>query len=283
MTRFSSGKEVKAINKELRDFLVTQLKTTDLKLLISLVNKYLGYSLSKSESIYLYFQLITRRTAISVESEKIFVDHFQLWPELKVLAYDYAHLINVPKKFKKDSYLFYESFFISIKIKHCFSPVLNQNIEDITTSVKLKFPKEFQKALIFLSDSLAKENKFSNKQLNDIVANLVLFTHTLKNFYWDSDKNIAVLLEGNRFVVETIRSGMQRYLGRYYTLYYPDVITLSTDYFQNYDIDLIVTNYNEYLFNLDYGIPIILFEMMPSKRDWRHLLQKLDPHINYFI
>lgn len=282
LTRFSSGKEVKSLNRNalfLKDFLVAHLKTVDMSIVRELIKKHFNTQLTEIEAVYLYTQLVTRRSVLSVEAEKIFIDRFKLWPELKPIANEYMLLIDTPEKYRKDSLIYFESFFISVKIKQCFSPVLNQNLDDITTSVKKNFSNEFQNTYAFIATCLAKENQLSNRQITDITANLVLLTDSLRNFYWTSSKNIAILLEGNRFLVENIRSTAQRYIGKHYPLFFPDVTALSADYFQTHNIDLIVTNYNDYLVNLDYGIPVVLFELVPSKTDWYHLFQLLSPNL----
>lgn len=286
LTRFTSGKEVKKLNKNalfLKDYLIAHLKTVDLSLVRELITKYFHTQLTELEAVYLYTQLVTRRSVLSAEAEKIFIDRFKLWPELIKVAYDYMQMIDTPERYQKDSYIYFESFFISFKIKQCFSPVLNQNLDEITTDVKKTYPVKFQKTFTFISSSLAKKNKLSDKQIADITANLVLFTDSIRNFHWSSSKNIAILLEGNRFVVENIRSTAQRYLGKHYPLFFPDITTLSADYFQTHNIDLIVTNYNYYLVNLDYGIPVILFETVPSKTDWYKLFHSLSPTLMRLI
>ncbi|MEC5317159.1 helix-turn-helix domain-containing protein [Enterococcus casseliflavus] len=286
LTRILSGKSIEKVNKkalDLKNHLINHSNVCVLVHIKDLLLEYFNTEVNEIELFYLFIQLNTRRSAVSFKTEKLFIDRFNLWPEIKELAHNYTHAIDTPERYLKDGYIFFESFFISIKARYCLSPTLNQNLEDISMRVKMTFPLEFQKTYRFISSTLKEEYKLPDKQLEDITANLVLYTDSLRNFHWSSSKNIAILLEGNRFVVENIRSNAQRYLGKHCSLFFPDVTQLSTDYFQTYNIDFIVTNYNDYLINLDYGLPIILFDTTPSKKDWYKLFQKLIPNLTRLI
>lgn len=261
----------------LKEYLVNHMNTVDLSTVGLMIYDYFNIQLPELEATYLYTQLITRRSLLSLESEKLFIDRFNLWDEPNRLAQTYVTAISVPPHERYRSIIFYESFFITLKIKQLFAPVLNQNLPDVTDYSKKMFASHFNITRKFIFDNLSEWCDLSEKQIEDISAELVLYTDSIRNFYWKKERNIAILLEGNRFITENIRSLFQRYLGKHYPLYFPDVTQLSIDYLKDNQIDLIITNYNEYLINLDYGIEIVLFELIPTKRDWKRLFQILTP------
>lgn len=280
--RFTTGHEIKDLKPEamfLKDYFLAHMKTVDLSKVRSLINDYFHIQLSELESIYLYTQLITRRSLLSFSAEKIFVDRFNLWDETKNITLDYIKFISVPVEEFERSSVFFESFFVAFKIKYLFAPVLIQNLPDVTKYVEKILPKQFTLTREFISDQLSETHKLTNKQINDISADLVMYTDSIRNFYWKKNRNIAILLEGNRFVTENIRSIFQRYLDSHYPLHFPDVTQLSIEYLKENKIDLIITNYSEYAINLDYGIDIILFEMIPTIKDWERLFEILIPSL----
>lgn len=260
-------------------YLLNFLQNINLSFIKKLVALYVDFQLPDSEIIYLAIQLTTRRSLLSLSSEQKFISKIGVCNLVKNIALDYCKEILVTIEDWEQSLLYFESFFIATKIKHFFAPILNQNIPDVTLYTKNMFPSQFNSTQSFISNNLSPELNLSQRQINDISANLVLYTDSMRNLHWKKNRQIAILLEGNRYITENIRSNAQRYLGKHYSLFFPDVAQLSIDYFTYNKIDLIVTNYSEYLINWDYGIEIVLFEMMPTKKDWYYLFQLLSPSL----
>lgn len=244
-----------------------------------MAEEYFNISLPEAEVSYLYIQLITRRSLISVTSEKAFIDNFDFCEYSKRSAIAYSKKILIPDNEINKSSIFFESFFLSVKIKQLIAPILNQNLSDVTNYVKKLFPEQYSTTYDFISTNLSEPFGLSERNTNDISANLVLLTDSMNNFYWGQKHNIAILLEGNRYITENIRASAQRYLGKHCSLYFPDATKISQEYFSKNKINLIVTNYSDYLTNFNYDIDIILFEMIPTKKDWSNLFKILNPSL----
>lgn len=282
LQRLATGNQIKEFNlssKFKKDNLLVIKEKAALSLVKKMVAEYYEVHLPEAEVLYLYTQLVTRRSLLSVSSEKKFIQSFNICNHSKRNAMAYCKKISVPSGELERSAIFFESFFLSIKIKQLLAPVLNQNLSDITKYVQRLFPDQYNIAHEFMSSSLFKDFNLSNRNVRDISADLVLYSDSLRNTYWKTNRNIAILLEGNRYLTENIRSIAQRYLGKHYSLYFPDVTKISRDYFSDNQINLIVTNYSEYLTNLTYDIDILLFEMIPTKKDWNTLFQILSPSL----
>ncbi len=70
---------------------------------------------------------------------------------------------------------------------------------------------------------------------------------SLKEIHWGAPKNIAFLLEGNYLVCQNIQAMAIKYLGRFQHLFFPNALEMNLDYLEQNHIDLVVTNYSEYV------------------------------------
>lgn len=280
LQRFSSGKTVQNTNPELlflEDYVTDHLAKGDFKKIRTLIYNTFNIELTLKESTYLYIQLITRRSTTSRDAEIIFITRFNKWSGTHVLTSEFLSMLNISENTKKYSRVFFESFFTNIQLKHLYAPILNQNLSDVTNFVIDKYSEYFNLSRKFLKKNFEKQLSLSKKQVDDISADLALYTSTLKSTYWGKKTNIAFLFEGNRFISEQIRANTGKYLGSFHNVFFPDVTELSDLYFYHNNINLVVTNYSEYITELDVDTEIILFESIPTSNDWTRLLKKLSP------
>ena len=55
---------------------------------------------------------------------------------------------------------------------------------------------------------------------------------------------------------------------------------MSPDYLMMNHIDLVVTNYTEYVSDYANDIDCLIFKTFPDKNDWNKLAKCLNPHMN---
>ena len=271
--RFSVGKTVTPLSKDLfflKKYVENYFEDFKNNKFEKLIYQHLDLEITSEEKIYLYLQLITKRSVIHLDKETNYVKQFSKWANVSSLAFKYSKLQKSLLEENKSKVL-YESFFITIKLRHYYSPVLNQNIQDVTSYAKIKFTEQFLKNKLFIRSYLANQLDLSEKLIDDISANLTLFTNTLCRIYCNETKKIAFIFEGNRFLVQNIIANMPNQLEKNTTHFFPNSNEMSEDYFEKNDIDLIVTNYSEYLLDIDLPTKFVLFDLIPTVADWKNL------------
>ena len=92
-------------------------------------------------------------------------------------------------------------------------------------------------------------------------------------------KNVAFLFEGSYILCQYLKAN------RCITciaqkLFFPDSNELSPDYLMMNHIDLVVTNYTEYVSDYANDIDCLIFKTFPDKNDWNKLAKCLNPHMN---
>lgn len=102
---------------------------------------------------------------------------------------------------------------------------------------------------------------------------------SLKEIHWGAPKNIAFLLEGNYLVCQNIQAMAIKYLGRFQHLFFPNALEMNLDYLEQNHIDLVVTNYSEYVSDQLIGNWHLLFKSIPDAEDWNRLLWEINPRI----
>jgi len=98
--------------------------------------------------------------------------------------------------------------------------------------------------------------------------------------YWQAKKNIAFLFEGPFYLCQLLKCKSVRYLRSSRTFYFPDSNELSAGYLEKNQIDLIVTNYTEYITEYAQDIDYLLFKTFPDEHDWEALEETLNANFN---
>ena len=260
--------------------IISQSKFFDEIFLISkmIVKKNFDIELPVDEFIYIITNLLCKRNLDDVSDERLFVSTYNNWPEISMLTEEFHNEFLYLSPNKDNDIIFLESFFIAIKLKELISVNHVNNIEDINMYVKNKFPNEFHYYMNFLGKSPYFKVVFPLNFLQDISVRLVLHTESLKQSYWGRPKNIAFILEGNSYITQYIKSWTNSILGAFHNLYFPYEQQLNDDYIKLNDIDILVTNYADFLFEAN-CIEIVHFDSLPSADDWNRLLKVINPRI----
>ncbi|MGA5592500.1 helix-turn-helix domain-containing protein [Enterococcus mundtii] len=269
LTRYHSGKPIEH-REGYRADLVN--RAMDLGGVISSVSKKKKENINLDEKVYLYMMLLFRRSVTNYEHELAFQKNLTKNDFAEELAISYANMISTEEASFNKIFPYVRTFFYNQILKYNISPVLIQNIEDVSIFVQKSLSNAYLASLYFIEFYVEKEIVLSNKQRTSFAASLALFTDSLKMAHINKSHNIAFLLEGNYLVCEYIRLIAFDLLGTKNTLFFPSVLEMTKEYFQENSIDIVVTNYSEYLFDSLGDVNYILFELMPTEKNWTQLL-----------
>ena len=195
------------------------------------------------------------------------------------LTSDYYQMIKRNTHTQAHELILLESFFTSIKLRSLLSKSGNKNIQDTNEYAKTLFSNEYKKNRAFLEKNSSFHHLFSDDHLDDICASLTIFTESIKEKYWKNPTNIAFIFEGNEYISQHLEALVRKYLGGFQNIYFLRPNELCASYIENHEIDLLVTNYNEYLTFSSLGLECLLLKTVPDASDWKKLLNKIDPQL----
>jgi hypothetical protein len=232
-------------------------------------------SLPSEELVYLFALLASNRGINNYLREISFVTRFDHWPELKELTANFCQLQQISDHDQSREFVFLHSFFITEKIKQLISPTYNQSMEEISNYAQTQYPKEYEENTRFLF----RQPLFEATALPAISARFTLYFEGLKEKYWGNPRRIAFLLEGDAHICLHINAFAVKYFGRYHILQFPDSSEFSLDYVERNKIDLVVTNYAEYLEEYILDVECLLIKSIPDADDWNNFLKIINPKI----
>lgn len=273
LTRFYCGKHIEHREGYRKDLIDRANELGDLihsNLDINLIEMNLD------EKVYVYMQLLFRRSVFRETPEQSFQKLLTKNPLADRLSIQYTNLICPDKSLYKQTFPFVSSFFYSQLLKYSISPVLIHNIEDVTSYVQQELSRTYSTAISFIRKNMEHTLHLNGKQIRSLAANLTLFTESLKKTHMIKPKNIVFLLEGNYLICEYIRVTALERLGGSNTLYFPGMQDMSREYFKSNKIDIVVTNYSEYLFDDLGDVVYLLFDSMPNERNWTQLAKLIN-------
>lgn len=251
-----------------------------LEFLRRMIFKLYNFKINDSELTVLYIYCMSKRRITDVESEVVYCERFSKGDSGKQIsnlfidAYDeqlYSHQTKVT--------LFVEAFFISIKWLDSIASIMNKELTSTISFAKRLYPKEYDRTLKFLKEN-QKLIGVSSKYLEDISASLTLLVESIRDMYLRPPRKIAFLIEGSYFMSQLIQAKAFRYLSGYHQIFFPTIGDLKSVYLQENQIDLFVTNQEEYLTEIIAGIDYVLFKAIPDRADWNQLLKAINPTIN---
>ncbi|WP_213355498.1 helix-turn-helix domain-containing protein [Enterococcus casseliflavus] len=279
LERSKNGLSVNPPNK-LKELVYRNCDFFDYNTIIKIVYKHFGIKLSENETIYLTICILCRRK-INDSANEEFCIRYNQWPEIKQIAIDFYNGLNESGMSfdEEQDILWLESFFTVIKLKELLSDNMNVNLDDLNQFVQKKFNEEYKRNYNFLRKNKEIKKIYQLNHLEDICSSLTLHTETIKEENWGINRNIAVIFEGNEYVCEYAESIIRKYLGVYHKIYYPDANELSQEYLEEKGIDLLVTNYSEYITEFLLNVECILLKAIPDASDWNRLLNKINPRI----
>lgn len=237
------------------------------------------YEVSDDELKVMYFYYLSRRRLTNVESEKNYCLRFRdgkvesQLAKMFITIYDKNLLDN-----KTNITYFLEAFFVSIKLLDSIGSILNRINPNILVFIQTKYSQEFNRTNRFLKNNIKSLN-VDTAYLQDISASLVLTVEAIRDMYVGNHHKIAFLLEGSYYFSRAIKAKAYRYLRGYHQLFFLTIDELTNQYFEINQIDMLVTNQEEYIDSLEETIDYVLFKMIPDKEDWNNLLARINPNM----
>ncbi len=234
-------------------------------------------SIPEEEFIWVYLITVCKRTIVDIEKERLFIEQYTFWPELEEISKIYSRTWADTFKIQQaDLSVLMHSFFLSKKINDQIAPVLNLSLPEVKQVGRTH--GSYEKNGQFLADVWDKL-AINNMYQEDICCALTLYTESIEALYHQPIKRIALILEGNLYVCESIKACFLRYIGQDCDVFFPNINEVSTAFLTEKNIDLVVTNYKAYLnvdvVNKDY----LLFKPIPDRRDWLRLVHKIHPKL----
>lgn len=275
--RYMNGSQI-SMNSHYLQRMCAQASFRSFETINRTIEEKIGVKLPETELLFLYVLMMSRRSLIDEAGEALFVAENQPNESITEAAALFLTEIepNSPNK-TRDS-LFIRSFFTTLYMREQLTPAANQTIGDIHDSVAANFPQQLAKYRVFFQE-YGKQIIGGKTSYENCAVLMVLYIDSLKELYWEQFRTIAFLLEGNAIVCQNIQATAMRYLGRFQTLYFPNALELDHAYIKENKIDLVVTNYSEYMDDLLVGQPAILFQAIPDANDWNRLLQEINVRI----
>lgn len=281
--RCNIGKNIPTLNEELLG-LIYQDENFDLfKKINHFIKRHHDTELPEIEIAYIYLLMISRRDMSDIQSNRSFFEKYSNYPAINSLAEVYTEHFFDRSNDKQRDQILVASFLAAERIKYLITPVMNHNIGDVNTFVLEAYHVTYKQEIDFIKNNQLWKKIFPTKNRNDVCMNLILVSEAIKNIHWRSTKRIAFILEGNHYICQNIKSRFQRLLGPFYTIYFPDSNELSLAYIQEQQIDLVVTNYSEYITDFVVNVDYLLMKAIPDAVDVNRLLRKINPRNTDFF
>ena len=242
------------------------------------IEEFAGKRLSVEELLYLYVMILCRRSLTDLDGENQFVRELQPHEAITDSANQFLVAFGQQSNDRERDLVFVRSFFTMLYLKEQLSPVTNRNIHDVHEVVQRKFFHMYTDFLAFFSEHHQRVTG-GKTPVTEITVMAVLFMDSLQEIHWGTPKNIAFLLEGNSLVCQNIQAAAIKYLGRFQHLFFPNALEMNLDYLEQNHIDLVVTNYSEYVSEQLIGRRYLLFHSIPDAEDWNRLLREINPRI----
>ncbi|MFS0933453.1 helix-turn-helix domain-containing protein [Enterococcus casseliflavus] len=271
LERYQAGESV-ALSEDLKRIVLADEFFQEFQRLNQRIQTTFSLTLPLDELVYLFALVASNRGIKNYLAEISFVNRFDHWPELKGLTTQFCQLQQISDHEKTRDFVFLHSFFITEKIKQLISPTYNRSMEEITVYAQNQYPVEYEENKQFLLN----QSIFATEAIS---ARFTLYFEGLKEKYWGTPRRIAFLLEGDALICLHINAFAVKYFGRYHTLHFPDSCEFSLDYVERNKVDLVVTNYAEYLEDYLLDVECLLIKSIPDAEDWNSFLKTINPKI----
>lgn len=239
------------------------------------------YEVSDNELNILYIYMMAQRKITEPVSESEYCHKFKIKLDTSMLLrkflenYDeqlYAQTITT------EALVFLESFIVSITWLHKIGEIMNKTSSNVIKFCKKRFSNEYTYTLLFLEKN-HREIGIGQTYLKDIAVNLVLTVEAIRDTYVRNPRKIAFVLEGSFYIRRMVEAKAFRYLRGYHQIFFPTIEELTREYFEINEIDLFVTNQEEYITELVKDIDFVVFKAIPDSIDWNHFLSRINPKI----
>jgi len=234
-------------------------------------------TLPEDELFYIIFLALTNRQIEMSEFEKGIVENYSNeWIDKLTNEYCLKQKSLLTENFQ----FFVRSFFTTCYLQSMFSEIYIKNIPDINLYAIEHYTEQYQLNYRIIQNSDFRREIFSDEIVEDLTVNLTLYLNAVENTYVDDSKKIVFILEGNHHLCLNLKAAAKKYLGKNHQLYFLDYGYLNKEFLDNNEIDLVVTNYAEYITDCVLSIDYILTKAIPTTDDWNTVLEKVNPKIN---
>lgn len=244
----------------------------DLNTLKEIILEKTGEFLSDEELLYIKLFLITNRNIDSVESEAEFVNRYSN-KLVQRIAEDYIKQCTDYGVNGVEALV--HSFFTCCYLEIQLTELHVRNLIDCTQFMDSSQSEMFNKNVNFLQEHPLSRQLFSESIIKDVAANLTLFMTAIEASYKRPPLKIAFLLEGNHYVCLQTKAYANQLLAGTHELFFLDSISLNEDIIEAIGVDIIVTNYSEYINDYVLKSDYLLFQTIPIADDWKSLLKKI--------
>ncbi|MBP1044305.1 helix-turn-helix domain-containing protein [Vagococcus sp. BWB3-3] len=273
LERSQGGHHIKLPQKLKRELLKYH-ENFDLQKLKGIILRKTGEALSDEELLYIKLFLITNRNIDSLKSEGEFVKRYAN-DRVNQLAQAYLQLH--PEITRNGVEALIHSFFTCCYLEIQLTEVHVKNLCGGTLFDEGPDASNFAQNLSFLERHPLAQQFLTERIVRDVAVNLTLLMSAIESSYYSSSLKIAFLLEGNHFVCLQTKAFAHQLLAGSHQLYFLDSISLNEDILETIGVDIIVTNYSEYINDYVLKSEYLLFQTIPTADDWNSLLKKISP------
>lgn len=172
---------------------------------------------------------------------------------------------------------FIQSFFLLNYLKNRASVTCLYLPPSLLYYNKLHYNKELTMLKKFLKQHSA---IFPVNSSAEFEQSMLLFTIRLLYKLTQRNYNVAFLFEGSIEMTLLLEDITRTYMPSNHSIYFFHADTILEEDLANYSIDLVVTNFSEYIFELPDDTNYLLFSYLPTPEDWNALIKIIDPRLN---
>ncbi|MRI72202.1 HTH domain-containing protein [Enterococcus casseliflavus] len=240
-----------------------------------------GVALSEEEFSWLYLVTVTKRPLDRIDQEMVFCEELSVQESLSSVTESYLQNYY-PQLLLTEARWVIQAFFLSRMINFQIAPIQNKILTEIIERTKQDNRESYTQNLLYMKTNFSALDKIDS-YLPDISTSFTLLVKRLEEHYLLKRKNIIFLLEGDLYICQSIRSRAQLYFGARHELFFMTIQALTDEFLAQEDIDLVVTNYSDYLSEYTVKTDTLLLKIVPDKQDWQSLFQKIDPQMYELI
>ncbi|MBW9323880.1 HTH domain-containing protein [Enterococcus casseliflavus] len=244
-------------------------------LLQPVIKEHYNVELSTMEFCWLYLITICKRPLDRVDHDMVFCEQLQLQNSFDTLTKEYLRT-SFPELQYTDAYWVVQAFFYSRNINHLITPVQNKIMFEVIESTKHEYSQIYIKNYLYLEGSLA-DLGLTSMCLEDISASLTLLIVRLQEQLLQKRKKVFFLLEGDLYTCQNIKARAIYCFGDRHDLFFITIQMLTNEFLGQESIDLVVTNYSDYLYEYTVNTDFLLIKLVPDNQDWQLLFRKIDP------
>ncbi|MFS7388605.1 helix-turn-helix domain-containing protein [Carnobacterium maltaromaticum] len=271
--RVSNGHTLE-ISKEIVDTLATShLKNTMNQMSLSF-KKHTSIQLEPSDLVYLILMIVDSNSYDNTLNLTP-IYHEDVNSKWLPAIDDFCNELNIANE--QQSRATIESFFHLNYLKNAASKTCLFLPPSLLHYYKINYRKELNIMIGFLDKY---PNAFHIDKSTQFEYTLLLFSMHLMYKLKQKSYNIAFLFEGSVESTILLKDLARNYTPSNHITYFLHANTLLPETLKKLSIDLVVTNFSEYIFELPTEIDSLLFNYNATAEDWNKFIKFIDPRLN---